>query len=331
MKNYMLLILFSAIIMICVPVAIMKPPVAKPPEATVPESTTDQTQPQTSTTTEAETISVFLTAQQETVDMTLFEYVCGSVAAEMPLAYDEEAIKAQAVTCYTNALRLKSQGTEGDGDISDNTAVHQGYINENERREKWGADFEKYEKKLHDAVKAIEGKVITYDGKLCVAAFYAISSGHTETAENIWGTAVPYLISVESAGDHLSSGYASSLTISIDDFYTCLKKLDSSAKKPESLKDIIKTTTSSPSGTVLKATINGKEYSGEEIRAAFGLRSPVFTVKSDDDTLTFSVSGYGHGVGMSQYGADYYAKQGYTYEQILKHYYPGTEIVTYDT
>lgn len=331
MKNYLFLILFSAIIMICVPLAIIKPPEAKASEVPTTAPTAPQSTPEESTPKEPETISVFLTAQQETVDITLFEYVCGSVAAEMPLAYDTEAIKAQAVACYTNAVRLKNHGTGSDGDISDNTAIHQGYINEDERREKWGNDFEKYEKKLQDAVRAVEGLILTYEGKICVASFYAISSGHTETAKNIWGTDVPYLVSVESAGDHLSSGYASSLTLNTVDFYTCLTKLDSASEKPEGLKDIIKITSTSPSGTVLKATVNGKEYTGEEIRSAFGLRSPVFTIKSDEDTLTFSVSGYGHGVGMSQYGADYYAKQGYTYEQILSHYYPGTEITPNNT
>lgn len=331
MKNYLFLILFSAIIMIAVPASMTKAPSVSSAETTVVQNTTVGQITESPPSTEPETISVFLTARQETVDMTLFEYVCGSVAAEMPLAYDTEAIKAQAVACYTNAIRLKTLGNESQGDISDNTAVHQGYIDENERKEKWGADFEKYEKKLQDAVKAIEGTVITYDGKLCVAAFYAISSGQTETAKNIWGTAVPYLVSVESAGDHLSSGYASSLTVNTDDFFTCLKKLDSATTKPTSLSDIIKITSTSDSGTVLKATINGKEYTGEQIRSAFGLRSPVFTVKSDKDTLTFSVSGYGHGVGMSQYGADYYAKQGYTYDQILKHYYTGVEITKFDT
>lgn len=331
MKNYLFLIIFSAIIMICVPLAMTETKNEAPIEGQSTQAPTVTESPTSPETTEPETISVFLTAQQETVDMTLFEYVCGSVAAEMPLAYDEEAIKAQAIACYTNALRLKKYGNEGNGDISDNTAVHQGYIDENGRREKWGADFEKYEKKLQDAVKAVEGLAITYDGKLCVAAFYAISSGQTETAENIWGTAVPYLTSVESAGDRTSSGYASSLTLNTDDFFTCLKKLDPSATKPATLANIIKITSASPSGTVLKATVNGKEYSGEEIRSAFGLRSPVFTVKSDEDTLTFSVSGYGHGVGMSQFGADYYAKEGYTYEQIIKHYYPGVEITAIDT
>lgn len=332
MKNYLLLILFSAIIMICVPAAMTKSEEKIPTVTTlVSRTVADTTAVTEAPTKEEETISVFRTTDQTTVDITLFEYVCGSVAAEMPLAYDDEAIKAQAVACYTNALRLKESGAEENGDISDNTAVHQGYINEEERREKWGDDFEKYEKKLQDAVRAVEGKALYYDGKLCVASFYAISSGKTETAENIWGAKVPYLVSVESAGDHLAKGYSSSLTLNTDDFYNCLKALDASSQKPDSLKDIIRITSASPSGTVLKATVNGKEYTGEEIRSAFSLRSPVFTVKSDEDTLTFSVSGYGHGVGMSQYGADYYAKQGYTYEEILTHYYTDAQIKTTDT
>ena len=145
MKNYLILILLCAIFIILIPLAIGGTPHGeiKPSEAT---TQTAETEDQINK--DAQTISVFRTASSTAQEISFFEYVCGSVAAEMPLAYNEEAIKAQAVACYTNALRQKAEGGVEKGDITDNTAVHQGYIDKEQRKEKWGKDFEKYEKKL---------------------------------------------------------------------------------------------------------------------------------------------------------------------------------------
>lgn len=323
MKKFLIIVILAVISTVSMPLIMLKKPTQ---ETNTPQSTSKS---ETSTTNQAplgETISVFRTSDQKTQDITMFEYVCGSVAAEMPLAYHEEALKAQAVACYTNALRLKNDDEYNNGDISDDSRIHQGYIDESQRKEKWGNDFQKYENKLKKAVKEVENQALYYDGELCVAAFYAISCGKTETAKNIWGTHVPYLISVESEGDKLSPQYASTLVFDKAEFIAAASGISPEIRNIKTTENVLTVTKKSPSGTVLQATLNGKTFTGEEIRKAFSLRSPVFTVKATADTVTFNVSGYGHGVGLSQYGSDYFARQGMNYKEILLHYYSGAEL-----
>ena len=328
MKHFLILILVCAVIMLVLPVTALKGTVQKSiknadsvnSEATERIVTTEVQQQNN------DTITVFLSSQNQNVEMDMFEYVCGSVAAEMPLAYHEEALKAQAVTCYTNALRLKINAEKtNNADISDNTAIHQGYINEAERRAKWGNDFEKYENKLKNVVNSVKDQAIYYNDQLIVAAFFAISCGKTESSENLWSESVPYLTSVESQGDCLSPQYATSVSFSLDEFVSKMKSTNAEFNI-ESLANAVNIKETSPTGTVLKADINGISYTGEEIRSFFSLRSPVFTVTSTDFSITFNVLGYGHGIGMSQYGADYFARQGYTYKDILTHYYSGVVV-----
>ncbi len=325
MKRFFVIVILAVLSLAFVPVIAIKKPYKATKETTEPiaESTENEDGTQ-------QTISVFRSLTKTSEEMDMFEYVCGSVAAEMPLAYHEEALKAQAIACYTNALRLKNENKNSNGHITDDSTVDQGYIDASQRKEKWGNDFEKYESKLQSVVKSVENQALFYENELCVAAFFAISCGKTENAENIWGTEVPYLKSVPSEGDKLSPQYASSVAYTKDDFIACAKKEKLLDKTPESLENIIEIKETSASGTVLTATVNGKKFTGEQIRKVFCLRSPVFTVKTTADTVTFSVCGYGHGVGMSQYGADYLAKQGNTYKEILTHYYTGVEIKSYN-
>jgi stage II sporulation protein D len=251
------------------------------------------------------------------------------VAAEMPLMYHEEALKAQAIACYTNSLRLKSStdkaATNG-ADISDNPSIHQGYITKEARKEKWGDDFNKYEAKLETAVKEVLGEYLTYEDEYCLCAFSAICTGTTESAENVWGKKLPYLTSVKSNGDTLSPSYSSTATFSKSQFISIMKDAGVAIDTKANLEDIIDKPKTSKAGTVLKIKINKKELTGEEIRNAFSLRSSAFKITATENEVTFKVSGYGHGVGMSQYGADFMARQGSTYDEILKHYYKGTEI-----
>lgn len=322
MKRYISLIILAAFVMILFPVALLHNETK-----TLDTNQNNITTTQAPVTQDDNTITVFRSAQQKADEMDMFEYVCGSVAAEMPLSYHEEALKAQAVACYTNALRLKqSGGYSENAHISDDTSLHQGYLSEAQRRDKWGDDFQKYESKLQNAVKAVENEYISYNGEPCVAAFFALCSGTTEDAENIWGEKVSYLVSVKSSGDALSPQYTQTIALDKTEFLNCIKSASVETKNIKSLKNIIKITEKSKVGTVLKAEINSLELSGEEIQKAFSLRSRVFSVETTKDTVTFTVTGYGHGVGMSQYGADFMARQGSTYEEILLHYYQGTEI-----
>lgn len=319
MKNFFRLVIFCAVTISFLPFTILNKEINMQGISSQVTSTTSDIPAEN-----IDTVSVFRSNTQETVEVDFFEYVCGSVAAEMPLSYHEEALKAQAVACYTNALRLKKE-SEKSYHISDDSSVHQGYLNQEQRQEKWGEEYEKYEAKLESIVKSVEGQALYYENELCIAAFHAICSGKTESAETIWGEKVPYLVSVKSNGDNLSPQYSTELVFDKEDFSKYAEKIEIT-DDINSLKNIIKTTKTSKSGTVLKATIKDKEFTGEEIRKAFGLRSLVFTVKTTKTAVTFNVTGYGHGVGMSQYGADFMARQGSSYEEILKHYYKGVEI-----
>jgi stage II sporulation protein D len=331
MKNYVVSIIFIFISLIITPLFIIRGSTTDSNAFDNTNQTTaiETTSKSSDTTTNDDSITVFLSNQNKNITMSEFEYVCGSVAAEMPLAYHEEALKAQAVACYTNCLRLKNSNNkeESNGaDISDDISVHQGYITEDERKEKWGDDFNKYESKLRSIVTDVLGEYITYDEKICVAAFSAIYTGTTETAENVWGSKTPYLVSVKSEGDKLSPTYSSTVTFSKSQFISIMKDLGVSIDSKADLTEIIGKPKATKAGTVLTIKINSKEVTGSNMRQAFSLRSPAFKITATENEVTFNVSGYGHGVGMSQYGADYMARQGSTYDEILKHYYKGVEI-----
>ncbi len=176
--------------------------------------------------------------------------------------------------------------------------------------------------KILDAVDEVIGYVIAYEEEPAAAAFHAVSPGRTESAENVWGDEIPYLVSVESEGDSVSPKFRSSLTVNAKEFGAKLG-LDTEDPPEEWLGD----TEYTEAGTLLSVQIGGKTFTGQELRRIFGLQSAAFTVSFDGTAFTFDVKGWGHGVGMSQYGADYLARHGMTWREIIAHYYPGTEIV----
>lgn len=288
----------------------------------------------TGTSEKENTVTVFLSGEKKKVTVSYFEYTCGSVAAEMPLSYHTEALKAQAVACFTNALRLKASPKDNtlDGaDISDDTGTHQGYLSPEKRKQKWGSSYTKYEEKLENAVNEVLNEALTYNGELCIASYFAICTGITENAENVWTTKVPYLVSVKSNGDTLSPDYISTTVFSRTQITDALKKADISVSDKTAASDIFKITDTSKAGTVLSVSVGNTKITGEQLKNILALRSASFTVKCSEDKITFTVKGYGHGVGMSQYGADYMANQGSTYSEILKHYYKGAKIESIDT
>lgn len=329
MKNYLISIIFIFISLIITPVAVLNTNIStfqRPDTETI--ASNENTVPNTEK--NEEVITVFLSETDKTLTVSEFEYVCGSVAAEMPLTYHEEALKAQAVACYTNSIRLKNSADKSSingADISDDTSVHQGYLSKEERKEKWGESYQKYESKLETVVNEVLGEYLTYNNDYCVAAFSAICTGTTESAENVWGNKIPYLVSVKSSGDTLSPAYSSTNTFTKSQFISIMKDLGVSINSKTDISSVIGKAKTSKAGTVLKIEINKKELTGMQIREAFSLKSAAFKVTATENEVTFKVNGYGHGVGMSQYGADYMARQGSTYDEILKHYYKGAEIV----
>lgn len=278
-----------------------------------------------------EAVKVFMSQDDLVLSITVQEYLVGVLAAEMPPAYHEQALKAQAVAAYTYLLCKKSE-QESTPDASlkgayltNDSSTHQGYLTEEQRREKWGDKADSYEKKLQKAVSEVNGKVITYNGKPIIAAFHANNGGVTHSAKTVWGGDVPYLQSVTSAGDKLSPDCVKTVAITPQQFSQSVSSLDGCELSGEASGWIGKIKKDSH-GYVESVEVGGKTYSGMTLRDAAGLRSAVFTCEYKDGNLHFTTEGYGHGVGMSQYGADYMARQGSTWEEILKHYYKGVQI-----
>jgi len=329
MKTYGVLCVVVAIIMLLAPMAAIsfkKEPAEKEKES---QSVIEETvKTDNSETEKDDTISVFMTADNETEVMDMRDYIIGAVSAEVPASYDEEAIKAQALAAVTFAEYRKKNGSSeniGGADISDDSSVHQGYMTKSEMQEKWGDAFDTYYEKVADAVDEVLDKIITYDGEPIMAAYHAISSGKTETAENMWGEDIAYLRTVDSKWDKDSARYSSEVIYSAEDIKDLLENIENADFSSDEA-DWIKIKSTSDAGTVLVAEVCGTEMTGMELRTLLTLRSPVFEAEYADGDFVFSVSGYGHGVGMSQNGANSMARDGYTYEEIISHYYPGTVI-----
>ncbi len=261
------------------------------------------------------------------------DYVKGVVAGEMPANFHNEALKAQAVAAYTYAVRLKeieqSSPTESlmGADFTTDPSKHQAYMSMDEIKAFYGNGFEENFSKISNAVDEVIGQTIVYDNQPIAAAFHAMSSGKTESSKNVWGSDLPYLRAVESSGDLDAPKYEVKVELEKEKVRSLLSSAYPDIEFSDDVSKWIKITETSDSSTVLKAKIGNKELSGFDIRNIFSLRSPSFTVEVKDDLFTFTCHGSGHGVGMSQYGANALAESGYTYEQILKHYYQGVDIV----
>ncbi len=271
-----------------------------------------------------ESIAVFLPETDETKTLSMRDYVIGCVAAEMPAVYEDEALRAQAAASATLARYMQANNrnnkTLKGGVIAADPGSYQGYYTKEEMKKHWGEGYEDYYEKIAAAVDETLPYTITCDGAPILAAFHAVSAGVTENAETVWDKKLPYLVSVPSDGDKLCPGYASSVTVTAEELK---EKLGLSPDGKEA-GDWLGEAEYSAAGTLLSQEICGKKVSGATLRDRFSLRSAAVQVGFDGDGFVLDVKGYGHGVGMSQYGADYYARQGLTWREILAHYYPGT-------
>lgn len=238
----------------------------------------------------------------ETID--LEEYVLGVVSAEMPASFELEALKAQAVAARTFVLSRNLQ-------VDDSTAS-QVYHDKTQRRDKWATDFDFYEAKISEAVECTKGEVLMYDGNYISALFFSSSNGKTENNEDYFNSnAIPYLRCV-------SSEYEQPIVE-----YQTFSNQDLNNTFGGSSISILNYT---ESGRVNEVSINGNIYSGREVREKLGLNSSAFEITALEDGYAFTTYGYGHGVGMSQYGANGMAQNGYEYQEILSHYYQGASI-----
>lgn len=272
------------------------------------------------------TLQVLIDGQSVTMDMQ--EYLFGVVAAEMPAAFCPEALKAQAVAARSYALYCAAAHKHADADVCTDFHCCQAWKPEAALREGWGADYEVYAQKLREAVAATAGQVLRYQGQPVFAAFHASSAGATEDCGEIWN-AQPYLISVPSPESaETVPNYVSSLSCTPLDFRDTVLSVypDADFSGPEAA--WIGAVSRDESGRVAAVTLGGVEIPGTRLRSLFSLRSTAFTLEYADGCFLFTVTGSGHGVGMSQYGANVMAARGADYTQILAHYYPGTELCT---
>ena len=248
----------------------------------------------------------------------LEEYVYGVVSSEMPASFDNEALKAQAVASRTYVIYEMENHKDKDFDVYD-SVNSQVYRSCAELKEYWGDKYLEYSNKIKKAVIDTEGQYLVYEDKVILSLFFSESTGYTENSEEVFNEKLPYLRSVESKWDLDSPNYNSEKEFKKKDFYN---KLGISYSDTLNITDIEKTS----SGRIKKLKINNVEFSGRDIRTKLELRSTFFTFYEESDKILIKTKGYGHGVGMSQYGANKMALSGYKYQDILKYYYTGVEI-----
>ena len=263
-------------------------------------------------------------------ELTMGEYLWRVVAAEMPASFEPEALKAQAVCARTYCLWKMSAGRHSDegADVCADSACCQAYLTREEAAERWGEAAEAYTARIAAAVADTDGQVLTYEGSPIQAAFFSSSTAATEDAAAVWGSSLPYLVSVDSPEGDEVPDYRSTVILTAEE----LKRLVMSAYPDADLSGDpsgwLTNTGYTASGRVAEVEVGGITLSGGAARALFSLRSACFTAEEADGVFTFSVTGYGHGVGMSQYGANAMARAGSDWRDIVSHYYTGITIQT---
>lgn len=329
MKGYLRLLLAMAVLLLLIPIPAYSTAVTD----TAPPSSSPQDTPADTTPTLPTDEAVFrLLCGEEVVTLTEEDFLIRTLAMEMSPDLHEEALKAQAVAAYTYyARRRQAQSEKADPTLrgadfaTPNAQFPHAYTEEN-LRIRWGEQYEANYDRLKAAISAVKGIAITYENTLIDACYHAISSGNTESAETVWGADIPYLQAVASPGDRLSPTYASEAAFTADQVRSILTAELPDMQLGEDPTAWFGAPTLSDAGTVADQPVGNSHLAGTRIRTLFGLRSAAFSVTYTDGCFTFSVRGYGHGVGMSQYGADYLARQGYTYDEILRYYYTDVEI-----
>lgn len=287
------------------------------------------------TTAQKDSFKIYDRSTKKVFTVDAAEYIRGALASEMPATFHQQALAAQAIAAHTWALYSAQRQSEHPdsalcgADFSADTSKCEGYITKERFFERYGDSAELFWPKICEAADYALTRIVSYQGEPALTAYHSTNTGETESSENVWSVALPYLVPVESDGDLLAPDFKVSETYD----KKTMRLLLTQAFPEVSLDDdnpekwIITIETSS-SGYVTLAKVGDMEVHGQEVRNALSLRSGCFTVSYQSGTFSIETRGYGHGVGMSQYGADFMARQGCTCEEILLHYYPNTEITT---
>lgn len=332
MKKIKPIMLIAAVLItvtLIIPSMLVLPFKEKKVSGTLEENVQETTQPQAESVAAqpAIEVAVYRSAKQIVEKIPLEEYVAGVVASEMPADFEKEALKAQALTARTYIVKQMTSNEKmklPEGAMVADTEFYQVYKSDDELKRVWGADYSWKVKRIHEAVQETSGQILTYNGTPIDATFFSTSNGYTENPEAIWSNSVPYLKSVASPWDTNSPRYNGQKNIPVKEFESLLGvKLPSGS----AIGKVIERTAGK---RVAKADINGKVVSGKEIREKLGLMSTDFTWERKGNDIIIHTKGYGHGVGMSQYGANGMAKEGKTYADIVQYYYQGIEIAGSD-
>ena len=260
-------------------------------------------------------------------EMTLGQYLYGVVAAEMPASFEEQALRAQTVAARTYTLWKAEHSSQAhpEADVCTDFACCQAYTDPEAAAESWGDQAQTYEAKLRQAVADTDGMVLTWQGQLIQAVFHSSSAGSTRDAVEVWGASVPYLVAVDSPEGEEVPNYRTTVTFTPEELSQALA--GQGADLTGDPAGWLGEAALESSGSVATLEVGGAAIEGNTLRTLLGLRSAHFTAAWDGEAFVFSVTGYGHGVGMSQYGANAMAKEGSTWQEILTHYYTGVEIV----
>lgn len=263
-------------------------------------------------------VRVYKEETDEIVEVPIEEYVVGVVAGEMPIEFELEALKAQAVAARSYVMIQIERNIEKEYDVVD-TVMNQVYLDRSDLMTVWSTSYTDNINKVKTAVLSTKGEYISYNGKVAEALFFSTSPGVTENSEDIFTNSVAYLRSVDSHWDEISPVYTTNYTFTLEEFYDLL-----GLEYSEQLN--IEITSQTSTGRVKKIKVNNNELTGNYICSKLSLKSTYFEILKEDNKIIVKNKGYGHGVGMSQYGAQGMAKEGYTYQDILRHYYTGIEI-----
>ena len=274
---------------------------------------TDNTSTNNTTNSSVSEITVYR-SNGSVINLNMTDYLIGVVSSEMPASFNLEALKAQSVLARTYALKAKQTGKK----LTD-TVSTQSYIDIDQMKNKWGNSFNTYYNKIKNAVENTNGEYLSYNGNYIEALYHSTNNGKTESSLDVFGNYYPYLVSVSSEYDKNASSYLRTISMPLD---TISNKLGLSLNN-DSVISIISYT---DGGNIKEININGNNFSGKKVRELLGLRSADFDISISDNNANITTRGYGHGVGMSQYGANGMANAGYSYKDILSHYYPGTTL-----
>lgn len=284
------------------------------------------------TTTNNETYLVLDITTGKVVEVNVRDYIIGAVCAEMPATFHEEALKAQAVASHTYAERQKIREIENPSPelngayFSNDSSKYQAYFTENQAKQFFGDNYDLYYNKISAVVNDVVNEILVYDDTPIIAAFHSLSTGKTESAKNAWGSSVDYLVPVDSSDDVSAPKYLEEYKFTSEELSERLKSAYPNISLEGEESEWIKIDDKTESETVINLTVGGIRLTGLDFRAIFSLRSAAFEIEYENSLFTITTKGYGHGVGMSQYGANAMANSGKTYDEILMHYYKGAEI-----